>query len=165
MRKILIDDDEVQNRELAEIVLKKEGYELFFANDGEEALLLVKEHYFALLILDLMMPKIGGFEVMQALQESESKIIIVSALSDDESKKRAFSLGADAYIEKPYDIFTLKNEVRSLLTSEESIARSRYQKLASFLERADPSWQVEEIAFFCKSYLLGEVESFKGRSL
>jgi two-component system, OmpR family, response regulator len=164
LHKILIVDDEEQNRELAQIVLRKEGYELVFAQDGLEALARIKEEHFVLLILDLMMPNMGGFALIEALKEQdiEIKTLIVSALSDEENKRKAFALGADAYIDKPYDIFTLKHEVRQILSPEEVCAEDRVLKLARFLEGLDKELPREALAQFCKDYLLLKVDSFRG---
>ena len=105
MKDILIVED---NKELANLLsdfLKRENYTVDVADSGEKALSLFKEHGARLVILDIMLPGIDGFAVCKKMRESyDTPILIVSAKIDKESKLNGLALGADDYIEKPYDI-------------------------------------------------------------
>jgi len=124
-KNILIVDDELHNIELAEIILKKEGYTLFFALNAQECFEVIKKEKIDLLVLDLMLPDMDGYEVLEQLrlQQSTIDVIVVSALSDEESINKTVELGACAYISKPYDIISLKSQVK------EVIKKSDYENL------------------------------------
>lgn len=119
--KILIADDEAVNRELLKIILEKEGYSLFFAEDGEEALTVIYKERIELVLLDLLMPKMDGIEVIKAIKKDpqvQPKIIIITALAKDESYHLIKEYKADGYIRKPYDIVELKQSIRLLIEEE-----------------------------------------------
>jgi len=122
---ILIVDDEIQNIELAEIILKKEGYTLYFALNAKEAFEVVEKHSIDVIVLDLMLPDIDGFEILQTLKAEEKnshiKVIVVSALHDEESISKATLLGANGYLTKPYDIISLKSRVKEMLQESKYI--------------------------------------------
>lgn len=102
---ILIVED---NKEISGILrdfLKKEGYSVSIANTGEEALELYNQYSPRLIVLDIMLPGIDGFAVCQKIRmESNTPILIVSAKNTKDDKLNGLILGADDYIEKPYDI-------------------------------------------------------------
>lgn len=103
MRKILIAEDNVEISDMMKSYLVKAGYEVCQAFDGCEALNLAKEEKPDLALLDIMMPKIDGFEVCQTLRKTMTMpIIVVSAKVAEEDKVRMFDLGADDYITKPF---------------------------------------------------------------
>lgn len=140
---ILVVDDEAHNIELAEVVLKKEGYRLFFAADALEALAVLRQQRIDVLVLDLMMPGMDGFELLETLKASEAdvrmRVVVVSALGD--AVTRAKALGADDFLEKPYDIMALKAVIKELLrTSTMSDAeagafvRKQFDTMALFLD-------------------------------
>jgi two-component system response regulator VicR len=103
--KILVVDDEPDILEIMKFKLVKEGYEVVTACDGEDALLKVKEANPDVILLDLMMPKRNGFEVLKEIREKFSDkwrpVIIVSANADLEATKKCYSLQADHYLTKP----------------------------------------------------------------
>ncbi len=114
--KILIVDDEKEIRDLVEIYLKGEGYETIKAQDGEEALYLLKENEIDLLILDVMMPKLNGIETcLKIREESEIPIIMLSAKSEDIDKILGLNMGADDYLSKPFNTLELIARVKSHL--------------------------------------------------
>ncbi len=119
MEKILIVDDKKMNLDLAEAILKKEPYKLIFANNGQEAIDIIQKEIVSLIILDIMMPIMDGFEVLKYLKEKEEfkniPIIVVSALSDKDAIMNAVNLGADEYLIKPFDIIDLKLRVKNLI--------------------------------------------------
>ncbi len=118
---VLVVDDEANNIELARVILSKEGYALYFAENGAEALAVLQSEPIDILVLDLMLPDIPGLEVLKRLHASSSasrlRTIIVSALSDDETREKAAALHADRYLVKPYDIMTLKSLLREMASS------------------------------------------------
>jgi len=118
---LLIVDDEVQNRELIEVILHKEHYALYFANDGEEALKILETQTIDLLLLDLLMPKVDGFETLKHLKTKnipQPKVIIITALGDEPNKALAEDYKVDGYVQKPYDIIDLKQQIKKVLEKE-----------------------------------------------
>lgn len=118
---ILVVDDEEKNIELAKVILRKEGYALFFAENGHDALTLLASREIDILVLDLMLPDISGFEVLQRLEETpltkRLQTVVVSALSDEETREAARNLGAQRYLSKPYDIMALKSILREMTSA------------------------------------------------
>lgn len=104
--KILIVDDVSENIQVAMNILKEENYLLSFASDGFEALELIKHETFDLILLDIMMPKLDGFEVCRQLKLMEEHkdipIIFLTAKSDIDSISKGFKLGGADYIIKPF---------------------------------------------------------------
>ena len=100
--KILVVDDESRMRKLVRDFLVREDYEVLEAGDGEEALdIFYKEKNIALIILDIMMPKINGWDVCREVREtSKVPIIMLTAKSDESDELTGFELGVDEYISK-----------------------------------------------------------------
>lgn len=122
--KILIVDDNIDTVELLRKRLRAEGFDTEEAYDGEEALKKVEETHPDLIILDIMMPKLDGYEVCTRLKSNEKTkfipIIMLTAKSDVESKVKGFDIGADDYVPKPFDYRELSARVKSLLTKKET---------------------------------------------
>lgn len=116
---ILIVDDDPYSRESAEALLMKEGYNLIFAENGFEAIELTRKHEPDLILLDIMMPQMDGFEVCCKIREdktiAEVPIILVTALDDKDSKITGLEAGADDFISKPYDRLELKTRVKTII--------------------------------------------------
>lgn len=104
--KILVVDDEPYVVRALSFILKKEGYKVVTAVDGEQALKCVEEDKPDLIFLDIMMPKIDGYEVTQKLKSNEATknihIILLTAKGQEEDHKKGLELGADDYITKPF---------------------------------------------------------------
>lgn len=104
MAKILLVEDDNNLREIYEARLQAEGYDITSAQDGEQALVVAKEQKPDLIISDVMMPKISGFEMLDILRNTEgmkeTKVIMLTALGQAEDRDRAGSLGADRYLVK-----------------------------------------------------------------
>ena len=115
-KKILIVDDDTSITLSISFVLEKEGYAVIIAVDGEEAVKKAKEELPHLIVLDIMLPKINGFEVCKRLkanvQTREIRIIMLTAKGDEKDKRLAEELGVNAYITKPFNIDTLLSEIR-----------------------------------------------------
>lgn len=104
MAKILLVEDDNNLREIYEARLLAEGYEILSAGDGEEALAIAVKEKPDLIISDIMMPKISGFDMLDILRTTpetrDTKVIMMTALSQVEDKARAEKLGADRYLVK-----------------------------------------------------------------
>jgi two-component system chemotaxis response regulator CheY len=113
--KILVVDDSPTIRKFISIALKIKGYEIISANDGMEALELLPNEKIDLIITDLNMPNIDGFNLIARIRSNESyantPIIVMSNLSDSEDIERAMQLGANSYIIKPFDQNNIIKEV------------------------------------------------------
>lgn len=118
-RKILGRDDNQDMRNILGMRLEVNGYEVIESRGGEEALEKFKEESPALLILDLMMPKISGFEVCRMVKfdkrNEDIPIIVLSALDQQSDREKAISAGADAYFIKPFDLDLLLAKIGSLI--------------------------------------------------
>jgi len=117
--KILIVDDEANIRELIGFNLKKEGYDIFTAGDGLSAIKIIKEEKPALILLDLMLPGMNGFEVCKEVRRdselSSTPIIILSAKDAEFDKVLGLELGADDYMTKPFSVRELVARVKAVL--------------------------------------------------
>lgn len=118
--KLLVVDDEKDTVTNLEKVLTKEGYEVGAAYDGEEALQKIKNYNPDIIILDLMMPKLNGFEVLKQIREKYNDkwrpVIIVSAKGELEDLKKGYSLEADHYLTKPFTIDDLIRGIRIMVS-------------------------------------------------
>ena len=102
-KQILIAEDEPRMRRLIKDYLSKEDFSIVEASNGKEALDLFQNHKFDLLILDIMMPLLNGFDLCKAIREiSNIPIIILTARADDDDEVMGYDLGADDYITKPF---------------------------------------------------------------
>lgn len=114
--RILIVDDEKEIRDLIEIYLKGEGYRTIKAENGEEALNILKTEEVDLIVLDIMMPKVNGIEAcMKIREEREMPIIMLSAKSEDLDKILGLNTGADDYLTKPFNPLELIARIKSQL--------------------------------------------------
>ena len=115
---ILIVDDEIISRSTVEILLTAEGYELVFAESGEEALVKAVELIPDLMLLDVMMPGMNGFEVCQRLRANprttKLPVVMITALDDRESRLRGLEVGADDFMSKPFDRAELRARIRTI---------------------------------------------------
>lgn len=116
MKKILVVDDEKPISDIIKFNLKKEGYEVFTAYDGEEALTQVEEVDPDLIILDLMLPKIDGLEVAREVRKTHNMpIIMVTAKDSEIDKILGLEMGADDYVTKPFSNRELVARVKANL--------------------------------------------------
>jgi len=117
--KILIVDDNPDNVNLLRVHLQKNGFDTVAAYDGEEAISAVRNHDPDLILLDLMIPKMDGFEVCRRLKAEYTKtflpIILLSAVSDWQSKITGLDAGADEYLTKPFNLNEVLARVRAML--------------------------------------------------
>ncbi|WP_133015258.1 response regulator transcription factor [Clostridium cuniculi] len=114
--KILIAEDDEDIIELLRLYLEKEGYEIILATDVEEAFQKLIQNKISLAILDIMMPKMNGYELTKKIREiSRIPILILSARNQDSEKILGLDLGADDYLTKPFNPLEVVARVRSLL--------------------------------------------------
>lgn len=117
--KILVADDEPNIVISLEYLLKREGYAVLVARDGEEALAAIRREQPNLVLLDVMMPKKTGFEVCQEVRSDETlqavKILMLTAKGRDTDVTKGTALGADAYMTKPFSTRDLVQKVAELL--------------------------------------------------
>ena len=119
--KILIVDDEKNIAELIRLYLEKEGYKTVCAYDGNEALSLFNQHNPSMVILDIMLPGMDGWQVCKEIRKnSETPIIMLTAKSDTFDKVLGLELGADDYITKPFEAKELLARVKAVLRRSES---------------------------------------------
>ena len=114
---ILIVDDDNNTRRLFKAVLETENYSVFTAKNGEEALKVMEKEYIDLVILDIMMPKMDGYELTTLLREAKNNlpILMVSAKQLPEDKKKGFLVGTDDYMTKPVDEDEMLLRIKALL--------------------------------------------------
>ena len=130
--KILIVDDERNIVELIRLYLEREGYGTICAYDGEEALKLFKEHSPEMVILDIMLPKMDGWQVCKEIRKSsDTPIIMLTAKSDTFDKILGLELGADDYMTKPFEAKELVARVKAVLRRTEAQEQS-IEKEVSF---------------------------------
>ncbi|MDJ0738412.1 MAG: response regulator [Gammaproteobacteria bacterium] len=118
-KKVLIVDDEPNIVLSVEFLMKREGYEVATAGDGQKALDMLPEVRPDLMILDVMMPRKNGFEVCEAVRADPQfgglPILMLSAKGREAEMKKGLSLGADAYVTKPFSTHDLVDRVGELL--------------------------------------------------
>ena len=117
MPKILVVDDEPDILLMLRMALEDEGYEVVMASDGEMALGRIDEHGPDLVVLDLMMPVLDGFGVLERLKASGSSlpVLVLSARNDQSDVDRALTLGAAEFMAKPFDLDRLLTLIASTL--------------------------------------------------
>ncbi len=122
--RILIADDEPNILISLEYLMKREGYEVHVARDGEEALEAVRRERPHLLLLDVMMPKKTGFEVCQEIRGDDAVkdtlVLMLTAKGRDTDVAKGIAMGADAYVTKPFSTKELVQKVRELLAAAAS---------------------------------------------
>jgi len=118
-KKILIADDEQNIVISLEFLMKREGFDVLVATDGEEAVARIRKDCPDLVLLDVMMPKKSGFEVCQEIKADPAlsgvRILMLTAKGRDTEVAKGLALGADAYMTKPFSTKELVDKVRSLL--------------------------------------------------
>jgi putative two-component system response regulator len=116
---VLVCDDEVMNRKVASKILKKEGFEVLEAVNGQEALDVLKAEKVDLILMDLMMPVMDGYEATKKIKSDDTishiPLIIISALSDRKAITKGLKLGANEYISKPFDIIEFQLRVKNAI--------------------------------------------------
>jgi DNA-binding response OmpR family regulator len=130
-KKILVVDDKAELRTLLKSYLTQEGFDVVTANDGQEALYVARHEKPNLIILDLMMPEMGGYEFMRSYsREADTPVVILTAKIDENDKVLGLELGADDYVTKPFSPRELTARVRAVLRRAEK--QSSTQEILRF---------------------------------
>lgn len=124
MKKILLVEDEEATREGVEEFLKVKGYEVVAVGDGEEAIATFQREGFDLVILDIMLPKADGFEVLQTIRKtSETSVLMLTAMDDESTQIMSFEEYADDYMSKPFSLAVLEKRIEALLRRSKDYTR------------------------------------------
>ncbi|MEN8815628.1 MAG: response regulator [Nonlabens sp.] len=119
MKKLLIVDDEPNIVMSLEYAFQKQGYNVFIARDGSEALVIMEREIPDLVVLDIMMPQVDGYETIEIIKKNpafaKAKIIFLSAKSKAADIEKGLSLGADLYFTKPFSVKKLIAAVDNLI--------------------------------------------------
>ena len=135
-KKVLVVDDEKLIVKGIRFSLEQDGMEVDCAYDGEEALNLAKTNDYDMILLDIMLPKMDGFEVCQAIREfSDMPIVMLTAKGDDMDKILGLEYGADDYITKPFNILEVKARIKAIMRRT-SPAKAKSED-ASVIEKGD----------------------------
>ena len=131
METILVADDEANIRELVTLYLEKEGFSVITASDGRAAVNSAREFQPDLIVLDLMMPELSGYEVCRELRrDSDVPILMLTARGDDVDRIVGLELGADDYLGKPFHPRELTARVKAILRRS-GVAAQRVTRAAS----------------------------------
>lgn len=135
--RLLVVDDDAANRDVLSRRLERQGYAVESADSGQKALDMLRDETFDLVLLDIMMPEMDGYEVLQRLKADDRlchmPVIVVSALTDLDSAARCVEIGADEYLPKPFNPILLQARVRTCL--EKKLARDREMVLFDQLKQ------------------------------
>ena len=121
---ILLIDDELNSRKLVKLLLEREGYKALTAANGQEGLLLAKVHQPSLILLDVIMPKMNGFETLRRLRDDQDTthipVVMVTAKGTEHDIAASFRLGAVFHIEKPYETKDLLQKIEAALIVQDT---------------------------------------------
>lgn len=139
MKRLLVVDDDVRNLQILENLLKEENYQVFLAKDAEGALTTLAQTAIDLILLDIVMPQVDGFEICRMLKEKEDTgnipVIFITGRRDTDSIARGFELGASDYIPKPFSAVELLARIKTHLKLKdyqenlEKLVRERTREL------------------------------------
>lgn len=126
---VLVAEDNPNARKLMEAVLRRDGYVVFSAADGVEALRIMDEQHIDLVVLDIMMPRMDGYAFTQELRESgvNTPILMVTAKQLPAEKHKGFLVGTDDYMTKPVDMEEMLLRIRALLRRAQIVSAHRLQ--------------------------------------
>ena len=138
MAKVLVVDDEKLIVKGIRFSLEQDGHEVDCAYDGEEALAKARETEYDIVLLDVMLPKMDGFEVCQAIREfSEMPIIMLTAKGGDMDKILGLEYGADDYITKPFNILEVKARIKAIMRRNSKKAKKEEKPASKVVEAGD----------------------------
>ncbi len=119
MYKILIVDDEPNIVMSLEYAFKKKGFEVFIARDGSEALEIVKSHIPDIVLLDIMMPNVDGYQTLKQIKSTKkleaTKVVFLTAKNKASDIEKGLELGADKYLIKPFSVKKIVSEILELM--------------------------------------------------
>ncbi|MCE9687986.1 response regulator [Shewanella sp. AS16] len=153
MSRILLIDDDLGLAELLGQLLELEGFELFLAHDGQQGLELALSQDVDLILLDVMLPKLNGFEVLRALrQHKQTPVLMLTARGDEIDRVVGLEIGADDYLPKPFNDRELIARIRAILRRAALTTQDNHQhQVQQFGDlRLDPARQEA----YCKEQLI-----------
>ncbi|QDF65781.1 response regulator [Shewanella sp. SNU WT4] len=116
MNSLLLIDDDIGLSELLSQLLELEGFRLDLAHDGEQGLAQARRHNYDLILLDVMLPKLNGFEVLKAIrQDKQTPVLMLTARGDEIDRVVGLEIGADDYLPKPFNDRELIARIRAIL--------------------------------------------------
>ena len=115
LKKVLVADDEPAIRKLYERELRKEGYEVLFATNGQEAIQMVREGHPDVIVMDIRMPGMDGIEAMSRILEEDNQLPVIINTAFSSYKENFLSWSADAYLTKSADLAELKGTIRNII--------------------------------------------------
>lgn len=152
MEKILVVDDEQSLREVLSIMLKRAGYAVTSATDGEDAVELLQKEIFDLVITDLRMPKVDGMEVLKAVKSAspETVVLIITAFASADSAVEAMKQGAYDYLTKPFQVDEVQLIIRNALekrrlTTENMLLKREMASQSSFAQLVGQSEAIQRV--------------------
>jgi two-component system, NtrC family, response regulator PilR len=152
MEKILVVDDEQSLRDVLSIMLKRAGYVVTTAMDGEEAIELVNREIFDLVITDLRMPKVDGMEILKAVKSTspETVVLLITAFASADSAVEAMKQGAYDYLTKPFQIDEVQMIIRNALekrrlTTENMLLKREMASQSSFAQLVGQSDAIQKV--------------------
>ena len=157
-KKVLVVDDEKLIVKGIRFSLEQEGMEVDCAYDGEEAYNMAKEKEYDMILLDVMLPKMDGFEVCQAIREfSDMPIIMLTAKGEDMDKILGLDYGADDYITKPFNILEVKARIKAIM--RRTSGGGKKEVVSSVIEKGDLKLDCDSRRLF----VLGKEINLTGR--
>ena len=149
--KILIVDDDLNICELLRLYIEKEGFETIVANDGEQAVDMALKNHPDLILLDIMLPKLDGWQVCREIRKTmETPIIMITAKGEVFDKVLGLELGADDFVVKPFDLKELSARVKAVLRRYQTHAHQNDDEVIKF-ENIEISLQKYELKLRGKS--------------
>ena len=152
---VLVVDDDALNRTALQRSLEREGHAVWVAPDGRTALELLNREPFDVVLLDILMPEMDGFELLELIQGDDrlrdTSVIMISALEDIESVVRSIELGAEDYLPKPFDPVLLRARINGCLTKkrlrdvERRYLEERHRRVRDVFARFVPEAVVDEV--------------------
>ncbi|VBB07132.1 transcriptional regulatory protein c terminal [Lucifera butyrica] len=169
MGKILIVDDDLHIRELIKVFLSHEGFEVYEASDGVEALAKLETVKVDMAILDIMMPNMDGWQLCRELRESyDIPLLMITAKGETSQKIKGFELGTDDYLVKPFDPLELVVRVKALLKRYQIVSSQVVQigKLSMNRKTYEVTVGSEKLTLPLKEFeLLYKLAGYPGRTI
>ena len=157
-KRVLVVDDEKLIVKGIRFSLEQEGMEVDCAYDGEEAYNMAKEKEYDMILLDVMLPKMDGFEVCQAIREfSDMPIIMLTAKGEDMDKILGLEYGADDYITKPFNILEVKARIKAIM--RRTTGGTKKETVSNIIEKGDLKLDCDSRRLF----ILGKEINLTGR--
>lgn len=119
--RVLIAEDEPNILESLRFILDREGWEVLTAEDGEEAMAFLRRHRPDIVVLDVMLPKVNGFEILKSIRADDhlrqTPVMILTAKGQEKDRKLAIEFGANLFVTKPYSNMEVVNQLKSLVAN------------------------------------------------